>query len=150
MPIFQNIAESESRHTLAVKTLLDKYKIDDPVMSDSIGVFTDPELKKLYTDLVTLGNKSLKDALIVGATIEDLDIYDLNIRLQETDNDDIRCVFDNLKRGSENHMRAFMNQLIRNGGTYKARYISQLEMDLILKTGHQRGGRGNGRRMNNE
>lgn len=83
-------------------------------------------------------------------TIEDLDLYDLNIRLEETDNDDIKCVFDNLKRGSENHMRAFMGQLTRNGGTYKAQYISQQEMDLILTSSHQKGGRGNGRRMNNE
>lgn len=55
LPIFQNIAGSESRHTLAVKALLDKYKIEDPVHSDSVGMFTDQELKKLYTNWLPLG-----------------------------------------------------------------------------------------------
>jgi len=153
MKIFRNISESESRHTISVKNLLDKYKISDPVTSDSVGVFTNPGLQKLYHDLVKRGQDSLVSALTVGAIIEDLDIYDLNQRLAEVDNDDIKCVFENLKRGSENHMRAFNRQLDRNGGTYKAQYISQNDLDQILKSenskGHQKGkGRGKGKGRN--
>jgi len=137
--VFNNIASSESKHTEAVKLLLDKYKIDDPIKNDAVGAFTNKELAKLYRDLVVQGEKSLKDALVVGATIEDLDIADLKERLAETDNDDIKCVFENLTRGSENHIRAFVGQLKLNGGTYKAQYISQDELDKILQEAPSKG-----------
>ena len=142
--IFKNIANSEDRHTNAVKQLLDKYEIDDPIKNDDVGVFTNVEFKKLYDDLVTKGEGSLLDAFLVGATIEDLDIFDLNERIAATDNEDIKCVFNNLRQGSENHIRAFMHQIERNRGSYEAQYISQQELDKILseKSGGRRG-RGN-------
>lgn len=144
--VFNNISNSESRHTAAVQSLLNKYQLTDPVQDDGIGIFANTELSGLYGTLVAQGEKSLKDALLVGCTIEDLDIADLNERIKETDNDDIRCVFENLKKGSENHMRAFMNQLKQNGGAYQAQYISQQELDAILQassgSGFGRGGRG--------
>ncbi len=142
--VFNNIARSEQRHTNAVALLLKKYNLEDPVKSDSLGAFTNPELSKLYRDLVTKGQKSLKDALIVGATIEDLDIYDLDKRLAISDNEDVKCVFQNLRRGSENHMRAFIRQLQANGGTYKPQFISKQEFDKILNArgNHGRGMRG--------
>lgn len=87
--IFKNIAYSEDRHTNAVKQLLDKYEIDDPVQNNDVGIFTNIELKKLYNDLAAKGETSLLDAFIVGATIEDLDIFDLNERIAKTANDDI-------------------------------------------------------------
>ena len=138
--VFNNIARSENRHTQAVQMLLQRYKIDDPVKNDSIGMFTNAKLAKLYQDLVTQGQKSLKGALLVGATIEDVDIYDLDEYLKKTDNDDIKCVFENLRRGSEKHMRAFVGQLQANGGSYKPQYISQQEYDKILNTAGKRGG----------
>ncbi len=138
--VFNNIARSETRHTEAVKIFLQKYKIDDPVKNDSIGVFTNAKLAKLYQDLVAQGQKSLKDALAVGATIEDVDIYDLDENLKKTDNNDIKCLFENLRRGSENHMRAFVGQLQAKGGDYKPQYISQDEYDKIMSTAGQRGG----------
>ncbi|NOY76298.1 MAG: DUF2202 domain-containing protein [Calditrichaeota bacterium] len=137
--IFKNISNSENRHTEAVKMLLDKYKISDPVLNNAVGAFTHPEMAKLYHDLVAKGEKSLKDALIVGATIEDLDIADLHKRMAETDNKDIQCTFEKLTRGSENHMRAFVSQLKANGGSYQARYIPQGELNRILSSGIQHG-----------
>ena len=146
--VFANIARSEQRHTDAVALLLKKYNIEDPVKNDSLGAFTNPELAGLYKQLVAKGQKSLKDALIVGATIEDLDIYDLDKRLAITDNEDVTCVFKNLRRGSENHMRAFIRQLRANGGTYKPQYISEKEFNSILNSagGHQGRGGMRGRR----
>ena len=145
--IFKNIANSENKHTNAVKQLLDKYEIADPVQNDERGIFTNADLKQLYDTLVAKGETSLLDAFIVGATIEDVDIFDLNERIAETDNDDIKCVYNNLKRGSENHLRSFVRQIERNGSTYEAQYISQEELDEILskKSGSRRG-RGNRRK----
>ena len=58
LPIFQNISQSEQTHTDAVKTLLDRYGLNDPA-SGTVGVFTNPDLQALYNDLVTRGSQSL-------------------------------------------------------------------------------------------
>ncbi|MBO8161852.1 MAG: DUF2202 domain-containing protein [Thermosipho sp. (in: Bacteria)] len=128
---FYNIAQSEQQHMDAVKALLDKYEIEDPVI-DEIGVFQNEDLQDLYFELIKLGKNSITDALIVGATIEDLDIYDLDEFLKITDNQDIEFVYNNLRDGSENHMRAFVSQLSRYGKTYSPVYISVEEFNEII------------------
>ncbi len=135
--IFNNIANSEQRHMDAVKSLLDKYGLTDPVADDTIGVFTDFSMTELFNTLVDKGSTSLTDALLVGAAIEDLDINDLNTLMSQTDNEDIQAVYKNLDRGSMNHMRAFTRVLSTYGITYTPQYISQDELDNILSGGRK-------------
>ena len=130
--VFINIAQSEQTHTDAIKILLDRYMIKDPVVDDTVWSFTSLEIKKLYEDLVVQWNKSLLDAFIVWATIEDLDINDLNKLTHETNNEDIKFVYNNLNKGSRNHINAFVKNIINNGGSYAPKYISQTEYDEIL------------------
>jgi hypothetical protein len=139
MKIFSNIASSEQTHTNAVKTLLDRYGLEDPVKNDSIGAFTSDKISLLYKQLTERGEKSLLDALIVGATIEDLDINDLNKLISETNNLDIVNVYENLNRGSRNHMRAFTKQINRNGDNYTPQYITKSEYDNIIGSGQEKG-----------
>jgi hypothetical protein len=73
LPIFDNISRSEATHTAAVKTLLDRYSLSDPA-SSQVGVFTNPDLKAMYTDLIAKGSISLAEAMKVGAIIEEVDI----------------------------------------------------------------------------
>jgi hypothetical protein len=130
--IFSNIAQSEQQHMDAVLSLIEKYDLNDPVKVDERGTFENEDLQKLYNQLIEQGSKSLEDALIVGATIEDLDIYDLEEFLKITDNQDIKFVYENLKNGSENHMRAFVYQLSRFNKTYTPIYISIEEFNKII------------------
>jgi hypothetical protein len=109
--MFVNIPESEQRHMDAVKVLLDKYEIPDPIVDNEIGAFSNVFFKKLYNDLVVKGQISFKDAMLVGKEIEELDIKDLNERIEQTDNPDIIMIYENLKQGSENHLRAFTKHL---------------------------------------
>lgn len=136
---FRNIASSESTHTEAIRYLLERYKIDDPVKSQDVGMFTNSDFTKLYTELVKKGQNSLNDALVVGATIEDLDIRDLKDLIGKTDNQDIQTVYNNLMRGSRNHLRSFSRQLTRNGGKYTAQYLSQAEVDKIITSNQENG-----------
>ena len=54
--IFNNIASSEQQHMDAIKSLLDKYDLDDPIIdNNSIGDFHNPVLQALYTELVERG-----------------------------------------------------------------------------------------------
>ena len=138
---FQNIANSEQRHMDSMKVLIDRYGLDDPMKSDDVGAFSDLKLKELYKQLVELGSKSEIDALKVGATIEDLDIYDLNEALKRTDNEDIRVIYENLRQGSYNHIRAFVSQLQSRGSDYTPQYISIEEYKDIIGS-ISRGNRG--------
>ncbi len=137
--IFNNISQSEQTHTDTIKVLLEKYNLTDPVTSDKVGMFTAPEMQKLYNDLTAKGNVSLVEALTVGAIIEDLDISDLNKLLATTDNEDIKIAYQNLNKGSRNHMRAFIRNLERNGGAYSPQYISQTEYNKIIGGEQERG-----------
>ena len=143
LPVFQNISRSEQAHTEAVKALLDSYGLEDPVSIDEVGVFTDPVLQELYDQMVLQGSQSLGDALKVGATIEEIDILDLETRLEQTDKPDIRRVYENLSNGSKNHLRAFVSTLKRQSGEdYSPQYLSQEAFDTIIGVGTQGGGPG--------
>jgi len=144
--IFSNIAKSEQTHTDAVKTLIDRYELEDSAENGEIGVFEIAELQNLYDDLVEEGSESLEAALNVGATVEDLDIFDLQNMLDRTDNTDIRNVYSNLQRGSRNHMRAFGRQLARRGASYKAQYLTQDQVNKIMASDQERG-RGSSKSM---
>lgn len=140
MPVFQNIPNSEQTHTDAVKFLLDRYGLTDPATGKAVGVFADEALQKLYDQLVEKGNQSLANALTVGATIEDLDIVDLQTRLAQTDNTDIQMVYQNLMKGSRNHLRAFTKSLTSQAGAaYTPQYLSQAAFDEIVNAPVERG-----------
>ncbi|MDA3940751.1 MAG: DUF2202 domain-containing protein [Spirochaetia bacterium] len=136
---FTNIAGAESTHMDAMGILMDRYNLDDPIKSDTMGVFTNPDMQSLYNTLVAQGSESFNAALIVGATIEDLDIYDLERLIMDTDNDDIKIVYQNLLKGSRNHIRAFEMQLSRNGVDYQAQYMSDEDLAIILNSDMERG-----------
>lgn len=137
--IFTNISNSEQTHTDAVKVLLDRYTVADPVKTNTVGIFTDNTMQKLYDDLVKQGSQSLTEALIVGATIEDLDIKDLQKLLDKTDNQDIITTYNNLEKGSRNHMRAFIRQLKQHDVTYTPQFISQELFDSIISSEQEKG-----------
>ncbi len=133
-PIFNNIAQSEQTHTDAIKALLVRYNIEDPVKNDEKGVFSSPEMQKLYTQLTSAGEKSLLDALKVGATVEDLDIKDLSNFILKTDNQDIQTVYQNLMKGSRNHLRAFTKRIQQEGDSYQPEYIADKEYKQITNS----------------
>jgi hypothetical protein len=137
LPIFANIADSEQSHTDAVGDLLDRHDLPDPMTDDVPGVFVDPTIQVLYDDLVVQGSKSLVDALIVGATIEDMDIVDLQLRTSGVE--EIDLVYANLEKGSRNHLRAFIRTLERQGGEYVPAYLTLAEYEAIISSPTERG-----------
>ncbi len=148
LQIFQNIARSEQRHMDMVKVLIDRYGLEDPAKER--GVFTNPELQALYDELIERGSRSLEEALKVGALIEEVDIKDLKEWLSKVDNADIIQVYENLMRGSRNHLRAFTSVLRQYGVTYQPQVLSMEEYTSIIsgemETGMGKGpGRGRGR-----
>lgn len=133
-PVFENIALAEATHAAAIKTLLDRYQLPDPLAGLSEGNFLTPAFQALYDSLVATSRTSLIDALKVGVEIEELDIRDIALQKLSIDNADILMVYDHLLRGSRNHLRAFMKVLTLQGGTYVPQYISQAEFDAIVNS----------------
>jgi hypothetical protein len=143
-PIFQNIAGSEQAHMDSVLMLLDQYGLMDPAAGKESGEFTDHLFQSLYEQLVVQGSLSQADALTVGATIEELDIVDLEERLAQTDNEYIIQVYSNLLAGSDNHLRAFVSNLERQTGElYQPIYLTQDAYQAIMNGAAERGA-GNG------
>ena len=133
MRIFNNISKSEQKHTNAIQVLLLKYELNDPIVSDSIGAFTNPILSELYTTLTIQGDSSLIEALKVGALIEEIDILDLQRELDENvDNEDIKYVYDRLLNGSYNHLRAFVRNLSKQGIIYSPLKLSAEQYQIII------------------
>lgn len=126
VPIFRNIANSEMIHTTKVKELIDKYELEDPAADHVSGVFEDEGLQELCDGLIEKGKLTYKDAILVGLTIEDLDINDLEMALKnEVDNEDIVEVYNFLLMGSKNHMKAFYFHAKSNSIEYIPQYINQ-------------------------
>ena len=139
LPLFQNIANSELTHTEAVRTLLIRYDLADPALDKAVGVFTNNDLQALHDQLIASGGQSLVAALQVGATIEDLDIVDLQNAITKTDNADIILVYENLMKGSRNHLRSFISTLQKQNGEYQPQYLDQAAFEAIVNSPAERG-----------
>jgi len=134
VPIFKNIADSEQKHTDSVANLLTKYGIEDPVKSDAIGDYTNPDFNELYHALVEYGSYNYEQALKVGTEIEELDIADLNEQLSIVKKSDIINVYNNLLKGSRNHLRSFYSLITQAGFEYTPTHITQEEFDEIVNS----------------
>lgn len=135
---FKNIKQSEQSHMDAVQNLLEFYEIPYEILP--MGQFQNTELQGLYNQLTAQGETSLAKAFTVGATIEDLDIVDLENYLVELDKANIIQVFQRLQCGSRNHLRAFVFGLESMGSDYTPSYLSIEDYNIILEGNHERCG----------
>ncbi|MDZ7671597.1 MAG: DUF2202 domain-containing protein [Halanaerobiales bacterium] len=98
---FSNIIKAEEHHIELLKPLFEKYNISIPEDNSSEYVVL-PE--------------DIREALQIGvnAEIDNIEMYESF--LTKDIPADVAFVFEELKRGSENHLRAFKNSLNRNDG----------------------------------
>ena len=129
--IFSNISDSEQRHTETMKKMLDKHNLPDPALPD-FGAFTDTGLQEKFDTLVEAGSQSLIGGLYVGATIEEIDMIDLQDAIDGTNHIDLLTAYLNLLEGSKNHLRSYVKELEAQGVTYAPQFISQELYDAII------------------
>lgn len=135
--VFANIAASEQSHMDLVKLVLDRYRIADPLPNEDLGVYRDASFYALFEGLAVFGLQSPLHAMVVGELIEDFDIVDLQNALGRTDNRDLATVWQNLYRGSRNHLRAFFDQLTLAGATYVPIFLTPVEYVAITTSDHE-------------
>lgn len=109
--IFKNIARAEQHHMDAVKVLLDRYDLADPIADKKPGEFADANFAKLYKELVEKGSQSMTEAIRVGVAIEKMDIADLEEAMDNTEREDLLNVYTALHGASHRHLRAFSRHL---------------------------------------
>ncbi|MBT8220092.1 MAG: DUF2202 domain-containing protein [Bacteroidia bacterium] len=132
---FDNIKSSEQRHMNYVQGLLDTRNIEYEILA--AGSFNNKEIQNLYDQLISQGEIGLEDAFMVGATIEDVDIYDLQQIIERSSSSDIITVMEKLRCGSMNHMRAFTKGLDNLNATYIPQYIRLEEYEDIVNGSNQ-------------
>jgi hypothetical protein len=149
LPIFENIAQSEQTHTEAVLAIIIRYGLDDPAANSDMGEFNNTTLQNLYHQLIERGSQSLADALKVGGAIEEIDILDLEEHLAETSNQAIVNVYQNLLKGSRNHLRAFVSSLEnQTQEEYIPQYLTPNVYEETIVSSTESGGNGNGQGRN--
>lgn len=117
LPVFKNIAKSESAHLAAVYNLIVGFGITDNSTNDP-GVFTNETLRDLYQKLIAMGDVSVEEALKAGVLIEQTDISDLAAQLTEVENSSVKTVYAHLLAASNIHLKAFTWNLSVRGITY--------------------------------
>ena len=138
--VFENISNSEQTHTDAIVELINRYDLHDPAEGNDIGVFTDATLQSLNDMLVANGSTSLIDALMVGAAIEEIDMIDINHYIDQVEeNDDILLVYENLLKGSRNHLRSFVSNLELQSVIYVPQFMDADDYQEIIDTPIERG-----------
>ncbi|AZV46087.1 hypothetical protein C3L23_02005 [Nautilia sp. PV-1] len=120
-----NIYRSEIMHENSVANVMKHYGLPLPVRGDKVGKFVNPELQKLYDELIAKGKKSLKDALEVGIMVEVTDVNDLNKYLYNAVSPDVIALFKFLRAGSYNHYNAFNRTLISVTGKSACQLMSK-------------------------
>jgi hypothetical protein len=133
-PAFDRVAEREDTHTAAIKALIDRYELWDPMSVTEEGQYVSEELYELHYRLVEEGSVSLVAALKVAAAIQEISILDLREYLAETDDADVQMVYENLRRASRNHLRVFVRLLEQQGEVARRTYLSQSLFEEIAGT----------------
>jgi len=139
VPQFANIQNSEQSHLDAVGNLLDGFGVEHTMLPK--GEFVNQEIQGLYDTFIEDGALNLTEALKVGATIEDLDIVDLEDYINATSNATIISVYEKLQCGSRNHLRSFVLALENTGSTYTPQFLTEVDYTQIINDNSERCGR---------
>ena len=132
IPAFLRKSSAAEMKTQCVKQLINKYDLQDPVNDNEIGKYADNNLVKIYNNFVEQGSKTLNDAFIVSAQLQDYLIYNLKQDSTKIDNDDIKLVINNLLNSAQRDLAMTVKRLEKFGITYTPKYISQQEFEQIM------------------
>lgn len=132
---FANIKNSEQTHMNAIEDLLIQNNIEYTILS--LGEFENQALQDFYNQFVIDGAVNQANALQIGATIEDLDIVDLQDYMNATTNTSLINVFISLQCGSRNHLRSFVLGIENEGNTYTPQFLSEYDYNVIISDSNE-------------
>ncbi|MCL9808891.1 DUF2202 domain-containing protein [Flavobacterium luminosum] len=135
LSLFNNIKNSEQSHMDAIVTILEQHNIEYTILPE--GQFSNQNLQNFYNQFIIDGQVSSVEALKIGATIEDLDIVDLENYINESTNKSLILAYQNLQCGSRNHLRSFVSTLDNLGVTYNPQFLTTVVFNSIITSSHE-------------
>ncbi len=137
--VFENVKNAEKQHYDHVLNLLNELNINANDASLAAGEFSHKDVTDLYNELMTIGGYSFTDALRAAVRFEEKDISDLRKYYSEASNESIRELYQCLDNASQNHLRAFVKKLKKEGISYKPDVLSAEEYNTIINSANSPG-----------
>ncbi len=138
--VFENISGAEKTHMEHVQSLMTEFGISADGISGTAGDYLNKDLQSQYDVLMKTGGYSFTDALIAAARYEEQDISDLKRIVSGSANEKVQTLFGCLDLASQNHLRAFVKNLKREGITFKPSVLSVDEFNGIMSSKSEPGG----------
>lgn len=137
---FEHIMGAEEYHMSRVAEVMTAYKLEVPNYAP--GVFGIQLYQDAYDEWLPKGLGDGQEACMIGAYIEEMDILDLMNTIDNiAEQDDILALYEELKMGSENHLRAFNRFLdMQFGVDYQPQLMDQALFDAIIANSGGHGG----------
>ncbi|WP_135081606.1 DUF2202 domain-containing protein [Terasakiella sp. SH-1] len=138
LPFFHTAAQAQQAYSKELVTLLENYKIPDPSQGKTLGNFEDMHLHKMYADLMTDGEKSLKKALLVMGQVEEIKVEDLDLFLSHSAQTSLLGSYKNIQIDARNNLRSLTAELKKIGVSYTAQHLPHNKLNFIITSGHER------------
>jgi hypothetical protein len=133
VPLFQSISNVSGIYQSVDNVILQRYGIPNPE-KDLPGVFANQKVQLAYNNAVNTGSMSVKDALMVDATAEDMHIADLEAAISRTDNRDNIFIYRQELISSRNNLRALSQWITAYGGVYTPTYLSPAYYNSLISS----------------
>ncbi len=137
--VFENVMTAEKSHLEHVQGLMNEYGIVSEGILGNAGEYSNKDLQSQYDVLIKTGGYSFTDALIAAARYEEQDISDLKKFYTPADNEKVKALFECLGKASQNHLRAFVKNLKREGINFKPTILSAEEFNSIISSKNEPG-----------
>lgn len=102
--VFSDLPKAEAHQLGVVQQLCGTYGL--PARVEAPGEFRNEALNKRYDELITQGLKSHRNALLVGALVEELAVSDFRDASRRTNRDDLHIMYERLYGSSIRHFRS--------------------------------------------
>ena len=131
---FSHHTEAEAKHMGFVDEILTQYEISRPNLDP--GFFENTEFQNAYNEWLTKGVADGVEACYIAAYIEEMDILDLIEGIKIAETTPIKDLYETLKSGSENHLRAYNKFLkMEFNIDYEPQLMTQEMFDEIIAGG---------------
>lgn len=133
MPFSHHI-EAEATHMGLVDEVLTLYDISRPNLA--FGLFENDGYQSYYNEWLAKGISDGVHSCYIAAYIEEMDILDLMEGIQIAETTEIKDLYETLKAGSENHLRAYNKFLkMQFNIDYAPQLMTQELFDEIIAGG---------------
>jgi hypothetical protein len=136
--VFEEALEADQVNMDAADLLLARYNLPLPGSASTPGAYEQEPLLDLYGSLTVEGGESMLAALKASATMQELNILDLQTQMAATDKPAMLAVYGHLVEASARQLWSFARAIERFGGSpYEPSYLTALGFEEVLDSAGQ-------------